>query len=200
MRDTRTFLAFLDGQPEARAARIGVTGYCMGGRFALVAAGTFGDRIAAAAAFHPGGLVTDAPDSAHPNLHQAMYEIPDASRPAGTVAQVVQPGYMIGERVLRPALEAVAKAGPKPAASEPPANDNAGPPCAIRRARTYQPLERSASASTRRIGRVPAYWTAALPHCSDRAMLAPRPVPARARLVTSSLAGQSRVASRGHDV
>ena len=60
-----------------------------------------------------------------PNLHQAMYEIPDVSRPAGTVAQVVQPGYMIGERVLRPALVGVAKGGPKPAA-EPPANDNAG--------------------------------------------------------------------------
>src|SRR5260370_40980067 len=49
-----------------------------------------------------------------PNLHQAMYEIPDASRPAGTVAQVVQPGYMIGERMLRPALVGIAKAGPKP--------------------------------------------------------------------------------------
>ena len=35
-----------------------------------------------------------------PNLHQAMFELPDPSRPAGTVAQVVQPGYMIGERVL----------------------------------------------------------------------------------------------------
>ena len=60
-----------------------------------------------------------------PNLHQAMYEIPDPSQPAGTVAQVVQPGYMIGERVLRPALVAVAKGGPT-AAAEPPANDNAG--------------------------------------------------------------------------
>jgi len=60
-----------------------------------------------------------------PNLHQAMYEVPDPSRPAGTVAQVVQPGYMIGERILRPALVGVAKGGPK-AASEPPANDNAG--------------------------------------------------------------------------
>ena len=45
--------------------------------------------------------------------------------PAGTVAQVVQPGYMIGERVLRPALVAVAKGGPKPPAAEGPANDNA---------------------------------------------------------------------------
>jgi molecular chaperone GrpE len=61
-----------------------------------------------------------------PNLHQAMFELPDPSRPAGSVAQVIQPGYMIGERVLRPALVAVAKGGPKPAPAEPPANDNAG--------------------------------------------------------------------------
>ena len=46
--------------------------------------------------------------------------------PAGTVAQVVQPGYMIGERILRPALVAVAKGGPKAAPAEAPANDNAG--------------------------------------------------------------------------
>jgi molecular chaperone GrpE len=60
-----------------------------------------------------------------PNLHQAMFEIPDASRPAGTVAQVVQAGYMIGDRVLRPALVGVAKGGPKSGAAEAPANDNA---------------------------------------------------------------------------
>jgi molecular chaperone GrpE len=60
-----------------------------------------------------------------PNLHQAMYEVPDPSVPAGTVAQVVQPGYMIGERMLRPALVGVAKGGPKPVA-EAPANDNVG--------------------------------------------------------------------------
>jgi molecular chaperone GrpE len=57
-----------------------------------------------------------------PNLHQAMYEVPDASAPAGTVVQVIQPGYMIGERMLRPALVAVAKAGPKPASAAPPAD------------------------------------------------------------------------------
>src|SRR5712691_10199554 len=55
-----------------------------------------------------------------PNRHQAMYEIEDASVPAGTVIQVVQAGYLIGERVLRPALVAVAKGGGK----APPANDN----------------------------------------------------------------------------
>ena len=62
-----------------------------------------------------------------PNLHQAMFELPDESRPAGTVAQVIQPGYMIAGRVLRPALVAVTKGGPKPAV-EAPANDNAGAP------------------------------------------------------------------------
>jgi molecular chaperone GrpE len=61
-----------------------------------------------------------------PNLHQAMFELPDPSVPAGTVVQVMQPGYTIGERVLRPALVGVAKGGPKAAAAEAPANDNAG--------------------------------------------------------------------------
>jgi len=62
-----------------------------------------------------------------PNLHQAMYEVQDSALPAGTVAQVVQAGYMIGERMLRPALVAVAKGGPKPV-PEPAANANAAPP------------------------------------------------------------------------
>jgi molecular chaperone GrpE len=53
-----------------------------------------------------------------PNVHQAMYEVPDPSVPAGTVAQVIQSGYMIGDRVLRPALVGVAKGGAKAAASE----------------------------------------------------------------------------------
>jgi molecular chaperone GrpE len=59
-----------------------------------------------------------------PNLHQAMYEVPDPSVPAGTVAQVMQAGFTIGDRVLRPAMVAVTKGGPKAAAA--PANDNAG--------------------------------------------------------------------------
>ncbi|MCE3256363.1 MAG: GrpE protein, partial [Nitrobacter vulgaris] len=53
-----------------------------------------------------------------PNVHQAMYEVPDSSIPVGTVAQVIQAGYMIGERILRPALVGVAKGGAKAAASE----------------------------------------------------------------------------------
>jgi carboxymethylenebutenolidase len=71
MRDTRAFLDFLGKQPQAKAEKVGVTGYCMGGGIALRAAGTFPDRIAAAAAFHPGNIATDAPDSVHrlaPNM------------------------------------------------------------------------------------------------------------------------------------
>jgi len=64
--------------------------------------------------FEPNGEKFD------PNLHQAMYEVPDSSLPNGTVAQVVQAGYMIGERVLRPALVGVAKAKPKPPPAPPP--------------------------------------------------------------------------------
>jgi molecular chaperone GrpE len=54
-----------------------------------------------------------------PNLHQAMFEVPNPDVPNGTVVQVVQSGYVIGDRVLRPALVGVAKGGPKG-----PANGN----------------------------------------------------------------------------
>jgi molecular chaperone GrpE len=59
-----------------------------------------------------------------PNLHQAMFEVPDGSVPSGSVVQVVQPGYMIGERVLRPALVGVSKGGPKAAPGSPAGKDN----------------------------------------------------------------------------
>jgi molecular chaperone GrpE len=70
-----------------------------------------------------------------PNLHQAMFEVPDPSVPPGTVSQVVQAGYTIGDRVLRPALVGVSKGGVKArpqgangeaggASAEAPANDN----------------------------------------------------------------------------
>jgi molecular chaperone GrpE len=53
-----------------------------------------------------------------PNMHQAMFEVPNPELPAGTVVQVVQTGYAIGERVLRPALVGVAKGGPKAPAGD----------------------------------------------------------------------------------
>jgi molecular chaperone GrpE len=60
-----------------------------------------------------------------PNVHQAMFEVPDPSVPAGSIVQVVQPGYMIGERVLRPALVGVSKGGPRAAPNAASNNDNA---------------------------------------------------------------------------
>ena len=46
-----------------------------------------------------------------PHKHQAMFEVPDPTRPEGTVVQVVQAGFAIGDRVLRPAMVGVAKGG-----------------------------------------------------------------------------------------
>ncbi|CTQ73509.1 nucleotide exchange factor GrpE [Roseibium alexandrii] len=48
-----------------------------------------------------------------PNFHQAMFEVPNTEVPNNTVVQVVQAGYVIGERVLRPAMVGVSKGGPK---------------------------------------------------------------------------------------
>ncbi|MBD8553705.1 nucleotide exchange factor GrpE [Rhizobium sp. CFBP 8762] len=53
-----------------------------------------------------------------PNFHQAMFEVPNTDIANGTVVQVVQAGFTIGERVLRPAMVGVSKGGPKAAASE----------------------------------------------------------------------------------
>lgn len=49
-----------------------------------------------------------------PNMHEALFELPDPNLPSGTVAQVVEDGYSIGERCLRPAKVGVARGGPKP--------------------------------------------------------------------------------------
>jgi molecular chaperone GrpE len=53
-----------------------------------------------------------------PHKHQAMFEVPDPTRPEGTVVQVVQAGFAIGDRVLRPAMVGVAKGGPKAGQAE----------------------------------------------------------------------------------
>lgn len=64
-RDTAAVLALLDRTPSVRPGPIGAVGYCMGGGYALGAAGTFPERVAAAASFHGGSLATDAPASPH---------------------------------------------------------------------------------------------------------------------------------------
>ncbi|MEB3030860.1 dienelactone hydrolase family protein [[Mycobacterium] nativiensis] len=63
--DAGAFFDYLAGRPEVRGDRFGVCGYCMGGRTSVVVAGRVPDRVAAAASFHGGGLVTDTADSPH---------------------------------------------------------------------------------------------------------------------------------------
>jgi carboxymethylenebutenolidase len=65
-RDARALVDYLDSRPEKKPGGIGTTGYCMGGRLSLMAAGTLGGRIAAAASFHGGNIAKeDDPDSPH---------------------------------------------------------------------------------------------------------------------------------------
>jgi len=64
VRDAGAFLGFLAGRSEVSGTGVGTTGYCMGGRMSLMAAGHYPDRVAAAASFHGGRLAaTDDPDS-----------------------------------------------------------------------------------------------------------------------------------------
>lgn len=77
MSDTGAFLDWLAARPDLRGGetgkkigtktgkKIGTVGYCMGGALSLSAAGTFPDRVGAAASFHGANLATDAPDSPH---------------------------------------------------------------------------------------------------------------------------------------
>lgn len=58
-----------------------------------------------------------------PNVHQAMFEVEDTSVDAGTIVEVVQAGYQIADRVLRPAMVGISKGGPKHVRSDPPADE-----------------------------------------------------------------------------
>jgi carboxymethylenebutenolidase len=76
MEDTASFLDFLKRQSSVASRKTGCVGYCMGGAFALSAAGTFPDRIAAAASLHGARLATDQPDSPHllaPKMRANIY-------------------------------------------------------------------------------------------------------------------------------
>jgi carboxymethylenebutenolidase len=65
MSDTSAFLGYLAAQRDVKPGGFGVTGYCMGGRMSLIAAGTYPDQIVAAASYHGGRLANDDPDSPH---------------------------------------------------------------------------------------------------------------------------------------
>ncbi|MFF1699453.1 dienelactone hydrolase family protein [Streptomyces sp. NPDC058257] len=65
LRDADAYLRFLTAQPEVGAGPVGVIGYCLGAALAMRTATAHPDQVAAIAGFHPGFLVTDAPDSPH---------------------------------------------------------------------------------------------------------------------------------------
>lgn len=65
MADMPAWIDALVARPDVAPKAVGVVGYCMGGRLALLAAGIYPDRVVAAASYHGGGLATDAADSPH---------------------------------------------------------------------------------------------------------------------------------------
>jgi carboxymethylenebutenolidase len=87
MADTRALLDAIDTLPGVAPGPVGAAGYCMGGRLALISAGTFPDRIAVVASYHGGGLANDTPSSPHllaPKMRAKVYvagAIEDANFP-----------------------------------------------------------------------------------------------------------------------
>jgi molecular chaperone GrpE len=73
------------------------------------------------AAFEKHGIrkITPQGERFDPNFHQAMFEVPGTEHPTGTIVQVMQPGYALGDRLLRPALVGVAKAPPEQSGTRP---------------------------------------------------------------------------------
>lgn len=63
------------------------------------------------AVFERNGMekIDPADEPFDPNVHQAMFEMPGTDKPAGTVVQVMAPGYQLHGRLLRPAMVGVAK-------------------------------------------------------------------------------------------
>ncbi|MGV9500866.1 dienelactone hydrolase family protein [Streptomyces sp. NPDC003642] len=75
MRDTGAYLRWLAESPVAAGGPVALTGYCMGARLSLLTAGTYPERVAAAAGFHGGRLATDTPDSPHLVAGQVTAEL-----------------------------------------------------------------------------------------------------------------------------
>jgi carboxymethylenebutenolidase len=75
-KDTEAFLAYIDTRDDVAGSKIGTTGYCMGGGISLTVAGTYPDRVTAAASFHGGNLATDSELSPHllaPRMKGSIY-------------------------------------------------------------------------------------------------------------------------------
>ena len=73
--DAPVYVEALVNRPEASEAKIAAVGYCFTGAMALRTAAVAADRIAAAASFHGGHLVTDDPDSPHSRISKVKGEL-----------------------------------------------------------------------------------------------------------------------------
>jgi carboxymethylenebutenolidase len=76
VKDTTAFLDFLGHDSRVKGTKVGCVGYCMGGPLALTAAGTFPERVAAAASIHGANVANDRPDSPHllaPKIRGKVY-------------------------------------------------------------------------------------------------------------------------------
>lgn len=93
-RDAGSFVDFLASQDGVGPGPMGVVGYCFTGGFALRLASVRPDRIAAAASFHGGGLVTDSPTSPHfllPRIRARLYfghAVQDRSMPEAAIEKL----------------------------------------------------------------------------------------------------------------
>ena len=74
-KDTHYFLDYLDTRSDVKGHKVGTVGFCMGGGMALASAGTWPDRVAAAASYHGGGIASDKTDSPHLLAPQMTAEI-----------------------------------------------------------------------------------------------------------------------------
>jgi carboxymethylenebutenolidase len=98
--DATAYADFLLARPEVRGDAVGTTGYCMGGRLSLIAAGALGPKIGAAASFHGGHLAVEGnPDSPHLAAGQISAVV--------YVAGAIEDGSFTAEQaeLLREALE-----------------------------------------------------------------------------------------------
>ncbi|MFD0021070.1 dienelactone hydrolase family protein [Streptomyces sp. NPDC058382] len=75
LRDAEAYLGFLTAQPGTDGGPVGVIGYCFGASLAMRTAAAHPGQVAAVAGFHPGFLVTDAPDSPHRLLSGLTAEV-----------------------------------------------------------------------------------------------------------------------------
>ena len=74
--DTRYFLDYFDTRSDVKGTKVGTVGFCMGGGMAIAAAGTWPDRVGAAASYHGGRLAVDEPNSPHllaPKIKAEVY-------------------------------------------------------------------------------------------------------------------------------